>query len=362
MTAARNPAIGHRPGMDLSGVTRPVVVPVRIDPHGVKGPTRGLARGRAWRFSSKGLVVPAEVDPEPHDQRVVEAAAVLPDDWGGVTGGAALGWCGGTWFDGTPWGGGRPRPVVLAVGGNRAIRPQPAYGIETSEERLAPHDLVVVDGVRVTVPVRSVTYEMRYARSLRDAVTTLDMACFNDLVSLDEVDDYARNLNGWTGAPQLREARALASENSWSPQEVVMRLEWERDAGFARPLCNQPVFDLDGRLLGVPDLLDPAAGVFGEYDGSLHLAGEQRAKDLVRENALRTHGLEGATKVAADRNDPTAFLVRLAAAYDRASYVPASRRRWTIEQPDWWRDTTTVAGRRALDADVRARLLAHRVA
>jgi hypothetical protein len=63
-----------------------------------------------------------------------------------------------------------------------------------------------------------------------------------------------------------------------------------------------------------------------------------------------------------DVRDPTAFLARLEAAYDRASDIPASRRRWTLEQPPWWQDTTTVARRRALDEHLRDRLLAHRAA
>lgn len=348
--------------MDLSGLTRPVVPPVRVDPEGVSGPTRKAARGPRWRRSSKGLVVPAEVDAAVVDQRVVEAAAVLPDDWGGVTGWAALGWMGGRWFDGTPWGGGAARPVTLAIGGNRAIRPQPAYGIETSEERLAPHDLVVVDGVRVTTAVRSVAFEMRYASGLRAAVVTLDMACFNDLVSIEEVADLAEHLNGWTGIPQCRAALALAGENVWSPQETDMGLEWELDAGFPRPLHNQPVFDLRGRLLGTPDLLDPEHGVLGQYDGALHLAGAQRMKDLAREEDFRSHGLQCVVKVAGDRRDPTAYFLRLRRAYERAAETPPSRRLWTIEQPSWWQDTTTVAARRALDDHARHRLLAHRIA
>ena len=348
--------------MELSGVTRPVVAPVRVDPSGASGPTRKVARGRRWRWTSKGLVVPAEVDGALLDQRVVEAAAVLPDDWGGVTGWAGLGWMGGRWFDGMPWGGGPGRPVVLAIGGNRAIRPQPSYAILTTEERLAPHDLITVDGVRLTTATRSVAFEMRYARSLREAVTTLDMACFNDLVSIDEVAAYAENLNGWTGIPQCREALALADENVWSPQESEMGLEWELDGGFPRPLHNQPLFDLDGRPLGTPDLLDPVNGVIGEYDGGLHLAGAQRARDLVREEGFRSHGLEYVVKVAADRRDPAAYLRRLRRSYERAAHIPSSRRRWTVEPPSGWRDTTTVAARRALDDYWRERLLAHRTA
>ncbi len=346
--------------MDLSGVGRAVTVPVRRDPSGRTGPTPKAARGAGWRCTGRGLYVPSSVDATDRDQRVVEAAAALPDDWGGVTGWAGLSWLKARWFDGSPWGGGPTRPVTLVVGGNRAIRPQ--AGFATSEERLLETDVVLVDGVRVTHAARSVCFEMRYAPSWRQAVITLNMACYNDTVSIDEVAAYAAQLNGWTGIPQCRKAIPFASENSWSPREVEMQLLWEVDAAMPRPLCNVPVFGPEGRLVGVPDLIDPVAGVIGEFNGALHLAGGRRVRDLAREDEFRSHGLECVTMDAGDFPDPTNFLTRLLTAYDRAADIPPARRRWTIEPPPWWRDTTTVSARRALDARARSVLLAHRVA
>jgi hypothetical protein len=355
--------VRHRPGMDLSGVTRQVTLPVRPDPLGRAGPTPDQVRGNGWRRSARGFYVPAGVDGNDPDQRVVEAAAVLPEDWGGVTGWADLGWRGGRWFDGTPWGGGPVRPVVLAVGGNRAIRPQPAYGILTTEERLAPHDHELVDGLRVTTAVRSVCFEMRCARDVWDAVTFIDMACFNDLVSIDEVAEYADFLNGWTGVPQCREAIPLASENAWSPREVGMRKVWVRDGRRPPPLCNVPIFGLDGRRLGTPDLFDPELGVVGEYDGGVHFVdGRRRPRDLDREEMFRSLGLEVVHMLADDVRDPTRFERRLEAAYLRAQARPAGPRLWTLDPPPGWHDTTTVAARRALDDFWRSRLLAHRAA
>lgn len=346
--------------MDLSGVERRVVVPVRVDPTGQDGPTKNQARGPRWRRTSRGFYVPADADASYVDQRVVEAAAALPQEWGGVTGWASLAWCGSTWFDGTPWGGGVPRAVTLAIGGNRWVRSQPMF--ETSEERLAPGDLVVVDGLRVTTAVRSVWFEMRYARDERDAAISLSMACFNDAVSLDEVAAHSVDLNGWTGVPKGRASLPLATENAWSPREVGMALVWRLDAGLGRPLHNVPVFDLGGRHIGTPDLVDPTTGVFGEYEGALHLAGARRAKDVAREALLRSHGLEPVIMLAGDVPDPSHFIARLDAAYARAADIPSSRRRWTLEQPGWWVDTTTVSARRALSPPMRARLLAHRAA
>ena len=352
-------ASGNRLVMDLSGVTRDVVVPVRVDPTGQQGPTPKAARGPRWRRSSRGLFVPADVDPTATDQRIVEAAAALPEDWGGVTGWAALAWMGARWFDGTPWGGGPRRLPTLAVGGNRAIRAQRSFA--TSEERLAPGDLVVVDGLRVTSAVRSVCFEMRYAPNPLDAAVTLSMACYDDLVSIDEAAAYAATLNGWTGIPQARDGLVLAVENAWSPPEVLMGTVWTR-TGLGRPLHNRPVFDLDGRHLGTPDLVDPVAGVVGQYDGRLHLAGARRLRDLGGEEAYRSHGLEVVTMLAGDRRDPRPFVARLTGAYQRAADLPAHRRRWTIEQPDWWHDTSTVAARRALPPHLRGRLLRYRAA
>lgn len=70
--------------------------PVRPDPRGVRGPTPKQARGPYWRRTSRGLFVPAEVDGGLPEQRVVEAAAVLPA-FGGVTGWGALRWMGAQW-------------------------------------------------------------------------------------------------------------------------------------------------------------------------------------------------------------------------------------------------------------------------
>jgi hypothetical protein len=346
--------------MDLSGVTRNVVLPVRVDPRGQAGPTKNQARGPRWRRSSHAYYVPSHVDATTVDQRAVEAAAALQEDWGGVTGWAGLGWLRGRWFDGSPWGGGPVRPVTLAVGGNRWTRQQQYFA--TSEERLAPGDLIVVDGLRVTTAVRSVCFEMRYAKDKRDAAITLSMACYDDLVSIDEASAYAATLRGWTGIPQCREAIPLATENAWSPLEVVMDHTWWLDACLPRALANVPIFDREGKFLGTPDLVDPVAGVVGQYNGALHLAGAQHARDVDKEDLYRAHGLECVTMLAGDARDPSRFIVRLLAAYDRAADKPPDRRLWTLHQPDWWHDTTSVAARRSLSPYLRAKLLRHRAA
>jgi hypothetical protein len=328
-----------------------VVWPVRRDPTGRDGPTPKQARGPSWRRTSRGLHVPAEVDADRPEQRIAEAAGVLPT-YGGVTGWAALRWLGSPWFNGS-WAG-APLPVPLATG-SRAVRSQP--GIAVSEERLAPADLQAVDALRLTSAVRAVCFEMRYARNLREAVKVFDMAAYADLVSIDELVAYALAHPGWTGIPQCREAVPYLDENSWSPTEVDMRMIWRLDAELPRPLCNVPIFDRSGRHVGTPDLLDPVAGVVGEYDGALHLAGEQRARDVRRVEAFRAVGLETFTMLSDDLNRRGQMADRMIAARRRALWQPEEARPWTIAPPSWWRPTATVAQRRALNDVDRQRWL-----
>jgi hypothetical protein len=300
--------------------------------------------------------VPAETA-QTVEQRIVEAAAVLPS-YGGVTGWAALRWLGATWFDGTSRGGQIDRPVVLATA-SRSIRPQP--GIATSEERLDPSELDVRRGLKVTTALKSLSFETRYASHEGEAVQVADMTAYSDLVSRAELQGFVSVNAGWTGMDLCRLAAFDMDENAWSPTEVTMRRLWEHEARLPRPLCNRPVFNLHGHHLGTPDLLDPVAGVLGEYSGFHHFERGQRARDVRREAAFRDVGLECVEMLAGDLRDPMDFLARLRQAYTRAARHPVSDRRWTIQPPPWWVPTLTVAQRRALSPDERRRLLSHRI-
>ena len=345
--------------MDLSGITRAgVVLPVRIDPTGLSGPTPWQARGAEWRRSSAGLVMPAYVDPSVPDQRIVEAAALLPADRAAVTGWASLHWQGGRWFAGLGTDGVAELPVPLAVDGHHRRRSRP--GIRILEDWLEPCDIVLVDGLPVTSAIRAVTAEVRRARTLSAAVQIIDMAAFDDLVSLDELaTDAGVHLVARPWARKVRAALEQAEENAWSPREVGMRLLWQEAVGV-RPLCNVPIFDAHGRHLFTPDLFDPENETVGEYDGVIHLEDGRRGRDVVREDMVRDLGLELVTMVSADNAHRDAFRARVRAACRRARSRRSSG--WTLEQPPWWIDTSTVAARRALTAEQRARFLKRRAA
>jgi hypothetical protein len=348
------------PAIDpLRGLARPGLFrPVPVDPAGVHGPTRQQARSARWRRSSRGLYVFDTPSADAVDQRILEAAAVLPP-YGGVTGWAALRWAGAGYLNDT-WPSGEPREVTLAVV-NHDVRSQP--GIHVTSERLNPKDLTAVDGLPVTRHVRSVCFEMRYAATLGQAVKVFDMSALADLVGVREVWAYTVSyLSGWTGVERVRRAIRLVDENSWSPTETEMRLLWTTALLLPRPLCNHPVFDRDGRHIGTPDLLDPIAGLVGKYDGMLHLEGRRRARDIDREAAFRRVGLEYVTMTAVDRHDPSGYLRRVQEARARARFLPDAERPWTVTPPPWWTPTVTVEQRRGLTQAQRARFLGRRTA
>jgi hypothetical protein len=282
------------------------VWPVAVDRTGDSGPTRMQARGSRWLRTSRGLYVPAETQ-QTVEQRIVQAAAVLPA-YGAVTGWAGLRWLGAGWFDGRDVQG--PRPVTLALM-DSSVRPQ--EGIAISEERLDPSQIQPHAGIRVTTAAYALLFEIRHARSLRSALRTADMAAYDDVVSRAELGMLVAQCSGWTGIDLGRRVFGLMDENAWSPAEVSMRDIWTTDAGMPRPLTNQPVFDLHGHLIGTPDLIDPVAGVCGEYDSELHLERSRRRRDVEREGRFREAGLEPVAMVTGDIADPWPFVARLRA-------------------------------------------------
>lgn len=350
------PAPYRPPALDRSHLARPV----RTRPAGVEcsaAPTKEQARTRRWRRTSRGLYVPAAIDGTIPEQRILEAAMVVPDGYGVTGWGALRWWSGGRWFSGTD-AEGQPLPVSIATA-THGVRPQ--RGILVSEERVWRADVASHDGVPLLAPCAALSFEARYARTLTAAITWIDMACYSDLVSLHEGHAYAHRQAGWTGVPQLRRALALADENSWSPMETRMRVLWVVGGRLGVPLTNRPVFDLRGRHLGTPDLLDPEVGLVGEYDATDYHRGQRRLGDVQREETFRSHGLEYVTMMTGESQHPRAFLERLAGAHRRACEADdRARRRWTIEPPPWWTSTTSVQARRQLDDRQRAKLLRYR--
>lgn len=313
--------------------TRPegLVEPSRVDRTGKNGPTWRAVNGPRWRWVAPGLYVPSTVETLV-EQRIVEQAARLrPNGRSGcVTGWAALRWRGAAFFDGLAPGGEVELPVPLSLGSAGAqLRPAPGCVLERVQ--LAPAEREVVAGLPVTSTQRALFDEVRRRSSLWSAVEAIDMAAAAGLISVWLFATYVGDMNSRNGAPLARHAVSLAVDESRSPRETWFRLVWTLLAGLPEPLVNEPVYDHDGRLIGIPDLLDPVAGLVGEYDGAHHKSVEQHRRDVRREEDFRDHGLECVTVVRGDSRNVAA--TRVSAARGRAKFLPRESCAWTLERP-----------------------------
>jgi hypothetical protein len=259
----------------------------------------------------------------------VEQAQRLTDR-GAVTGWASLHLAGANWFGGLD-ADGRELPVPLALSPLHELRNAP--GVEVSRQMLPRSEVVLRHGVPCLGDHRSIFDVMRRVRGVRHAVRTLAMAMYAELTSPSRFGPYVLAHSGRTLVGQCRDAVGLAPEGAESPQEASMLLVWVVDAGLPRPLLNRSVYDLNGNFLARPDLLDPVAGVFGEYDGGHHHGYETRLKDVGRKDLLRRSGLEGFTVVGGELPDRKRVADRMIETRERA-FRAAHPRRWTITPPD----------------------------
>ncbi|MGA8847535.1 MAG: hypothetical protein WB471_13045 [Nocardioides sp.] len=316
----------------VSRLPEHLVLPRRVDPAGLNGPTRRMASGRYYERVASGLYAPIDRSASV-EQRILDSAARLTADgrMGCVTGWAACRLHGAAYFDGLTPDGATTLPVTLAVGAWGHLRSDSRSVVDRSQITDPRHCSVA--GVPVAPIQRALFDEIRYRDSLWGAVQAIDMVAAAGLISVWLFARYAGECNSANGAPLLRRAVALAVDESRSPRETWLRLVWILVAAVPWPLVNQPLYDLDGQLLGIPDLFDPVAGMVGEYDGEAHRGVERHRKDVAREARFRDHGLEYFTVVQGD--DQRTVARRIRDTRSRAKFLPPESCAWTLTRPVW---------------------------
>jgi hypothetical protein len=183
----------------------------------------------------------------------------------------------------------------------------------------------------VTTPVRATFDGMRKTRSLADSVAFADAMLAPGLVSPRVLNAYVLSRPGWRGVPRARRAAELADGRAASPWESLLRVEYVDACRLPAPLVNQPVYDLNGFLLGIADLLDDEAGLVTEFDGQHHRERAQHRADNVREERLESAGL---IVVRVDSTDLLRHREevrhRIRTAWRRGISRDRSRDRWTL--------------------------------
>ncbi len=219
-------------------------------------------------------------------RRVEEAALLLPDggvlaDWAGALV-HGFAWTDGERNDATPL----PVPVIVPRDAQIRVRP----GLKVVRGLLRPGDATVVDGLPVTSPSRTAFDEVRGARDGGWALARADAALRSGKVTGAQLVTIAQTRPGWRGVVQARTIAPWAVDRSESPWESRLRWLWIQETGVV-PLANENVHDAAGEWLARVDLLDPEAGLVGEFDGAGHGNPGQRAEDLARDQRLQRTGL-----------------------------------------------------------------------
>jgi len=308
---------------------------------------RGIARSRlagpTYRRAARGVYVPATTPSDPADVRVAAAGERLP---GGVLVG---GWAAArlheqqararddqtTLFDGTmPTLGGAGREVLpVLVCAPREARIRRTVGTCVFRSVVPGDEATSIRGVPVTSPLRT-AFDLARLWPTTPALMALDRLANLGLIGMEDLTAVLRSRPRWRGVSSARRAVSLCDPRAESPRETALRLLWIQ-TGLPRPSANQVVTDQRGRFVARVDLIDPGAGVVGEYDGAFHAPADRRSRDAARQEDIEQLGLtviRAAGPDLASNGSRRAWGERLRRAYDLAA-VRHGRRAWRVIDP-----------------------------
>lgn len=171
------------------------------------------------------------------------------------------------WFHGAdalPMGAHRNIPPVQAVvpRGRAAMRRD---GCQCFVADLQPHDVMVVDGVPVTTPLRTGLDLGRVLKRV-DAVVAVDAMLHAGLFTVDNFTAAIAATEGLRGVVQLRWVGETCEPKSESQMETRLRLRVV-DGGLPRPTAQVEVRDHFGNVVARIDLAYEEVRLGLEFDG-----------------------------------------------------------------------------------------------
>ncbi len=284
--------------------------------------------GPLWRSPYRDVHVWSATDATSPRQRAIEAAALLPSE-GAVGGWAAAAIGNDGELDGRGLSGQETQPVLLCL--PRALRIRRDSSIRPFRSRLDPEDVTIVDGVPVTVPLRT-AFDIARLTTRVEAVCAIDYLARGRPEFLGQLTAYTLAHRHLRNARLVLAALSLASPRSLSGGETRFRLLWVGRAGLPAPEVNAVLRSADGALLGITDLLDVETGLAGEYDGSHHRLIDRHTADNAREERFEAAGVVVVRATASDLGQfQRRTIARLQDARRRAYRMPPEDRRWTWE-------------------------------
>jgi hypothetical protein len=180
----------------------------------------------------------------------------------------------------------RESDLDVCISCPKGSRIRSRVGLRVCQETLDESDITLIDGLRVTTPLRTAFDCARWLKGV-ERVVVVDALAHAQLVAIEEIRAY---ISGKHRLRNLRRAESvldLADALAESPMETrirVLLIEW----GLPRPVSQLNVYDQHREFIGRLDLAYPEAKVAVEYDGAQHW--EQRRADDRRRDRLRAQG------------------------------------------------------------------------
>ena len=241
--------------------------------------TKGALRGLGFERLFPDTYVPTPDDGSPGLALRAHAAYRYVEDAGGVLSGysaaAVLGASCGPWN--------APAEVTVPHRGQR-----PVPGLLVHRTDLLPGEIIEVDGLRVTSPVRT-AFDLARRGDLVERVVAVDRLANVHRFSPDLLLHLAAGNRSARGIDGLPEVLAHADRRAGSPTETRLRLVIVR-AGLPCPEVQWVVQDERTRTAVWLDLAWPEQLIGIEYEGAHHTEPDQVLRDAGRYTTLVDKG------------------------------------------------------------------------
>lgn len=201
----------------------------------------------------------------------------------------------------------RECPVIgVPAGSNRIRRP----GVVGRSLLVAPGDLVEVDGIRCTSPLRTWA-ELAEMLSVAQLTAVSDrlISRRHPMATREDLERTHRRFLGGRGSKRRRLAVDFADEGAESPKESELRVLLIM-AGLPAPETNVEIYD-GSRFVARVDLLYRFARQIIEYDGDHHRDPDQWSRDQIRRAELESLGYRMTVVTRRDFDAPTALISRI---------------------------------------------------
>lgn len=259
--------------------------------------------GAEFRRVLHGVYVPAGITID-HGVRCQAAALVLPPQ-SLLTGHSAAWWYGVELAR---------NDAIVMVARPPAARIDGPRGIKVHRTPVQPGDVAVVQGMRVTSPVRA-AWDVATLAESPTALVIVDGLLRRGVLTSNELDARLSMSAGAWGVSRAREVFRLADGRAESPSETQTRFIIHR-AGLPAPVLQYEV-RVDGQFVARVDFAWPGQRVILEYDGAHHADPLQMRRDRRRLNDLVSAGWVVLHATASDLRDPRALLNTLRTALSR---------------------------------------------